>query len=116
MKKKTKKKLWLYKNEKRWLYHGSISVKKCAECEGLLLYFDKYDALCCPRCNLWHDSMCGDVNCEFCANRPETPEMGRYATAQTHFDRKSFFVRKYAQRLKRRNRRRLKCEIRTQDL
>jgi len=106
VKKKSKKKLWLYK--KSWLSHGNVSAGECAECKGLLFYFYKYDALCCPRCNIWHDSKCSDVNCEFCANRPETPQIGLCSTNHMHFDKKIFHIKKYSHRLKRSNRRKLK--------
>jgi len=115
VKKKSKKKLWLYKKEKRWLSHGTISTEKCTECNEWLLYFDKYDANCCPWCNIWSDSKCSDTNCEFCANRPETPKMGLLIIKNEHFDKKDFFIRKYSQKFKHQNRRelsrKLQCNI-----
>ena len=111
MKKKSKKKMWLYRNKKRWLFHGSISTGRCADCNEQLFYFYKYDALCCPRCNIWHDSKCGDINCVFCANRPEMPSMGIYEPENCYFDKKSLFVRKYSHRLKRQNHRNLRHEL-----
>ena len=105
MKKKSKRKLWLHKTKKRWLIHGDISIDKCDECKGNLLYFYKYDAHCCPHCNCWLDDICGDINCDFCKNRPETPDMGLYKDENRPFDRKILFIRKYSHRLKRQNHR-----------
>ena len=33
----------------------------------------KYDAFYCSICNIWLDSTCSDLNCEYCKNRPPTP-------------------------------------------
>lgn len=109
IKKKAKKKLWLY--ERRWLLFGSLSSVKCPQCSGRLLYFDRYDALCCPRCNRWHESKCGDADCEFCARRPETPDMGLHEPNNYHFDRKRLFLKKYGDRLKRQKHRELNREL-----
>ena len=111
MKKKSKKKLWLYNRKRRWLLNGSISTHRCIECDGPLLYFDKYDALCCPRCNIWNDSKCSDTSCDFCTSRPETPDMGLYEAKYYYFDKKGLFTKKYSHRLKRKDYRELKREL-----
>jgi len=112
MNRKSSNKKWLYKNRERWLYHGSISTAKCAECGERLLFFHKYDAYCCARCNIWHDSKCKDVNCEFCADRPDAPNIELYEFDEYyHFDRKSFYQRKCLHRLKHQNHRKRSREL-----
>ena len=113
MKKKTRQKIWLYRNKRKQLLHGSITNYKCTECNAQLLYFDRYDAHCCMQCNCWSDSKCSDNNCDFCANRPETPEMGIYESQNRYFDRKSLFLRKYSHRHKRENHRNLRAKLKT---
>jgi hypothetical protein len=52
---------------------GFIWDKKCKICDNLLIYYDKYDAFFCACCNEWVEPKCGDVNCQYCKNRPEKP-------------------------------------------
>ena len=46
----------------------------CNECGGKILYFMRYDADFCPRCNLWITHNCNDLKCDYCVGRPESPE------------------------------------------
>lgn len=39
----------------------------------ILFYYYKYDADCCLSCNRWITKNCGDSECMYCANRPDTP-------------------------------------------
>ena len=52
---------------------GFIHGDKCDKCTNNLIYYNKYDAFFCAYCNQWEEDNCGDANCEFCYNRPETP-------------------------------------------
>jgi len=36
-------------------------------------YSEKYDAYYCESCNVWSEDICTDRDCEFCNNRPLTP-------------------------------------------
>ena len=45
----------------------------CPHCGGEASYSVRYDALFCPRCDVWLESDCTDSASEFCANRPEKP-------------------------------------------
>jgi len=110
MKKKSKKRLYLYKNKRKWFARGGIAADKCVECEGQTFYFYRYDSHCCPMCNIWLDCTCGDENCLFCVSRPEMPSMV-YEFENYYFDKKSLFVRKYFHRLKRQNHRNLSSEL-----
>ena len=108
LKKKSKKKLWLYDRKKVWLLNGSLSIEQCTECKGPLLYFEEYDAVCCPRCNTWRDPKCSDANCSFCPRRPEKPDMG---LREFPVDKKSLFVEKYSHKLKRKESRELRNHV-----
>ncbi len=37
-------------------------------------YSRQYDAYYCPSCNCWREPVCGNPDCEFCNQRPPTPE------------------------------------------
>lgn len=36
-------------------------------------YSTKHDALYCSDCDIWMDSACDDLDCEYCPERPELP-------------------------------------------
>ncbi len=46
---------------------------KCEKCNNSLIYSEKYDAIFCAYCNEWIERRCGDPNCDFCKDRPDTP-------------------------------------------
>jgi len=112
MKKKSRKKLWIY--DSKWLKFGSISRVKCEYCNNNLLYFDKYDALCCPRCNLWNEAKCNDPTCDYCKIRPETPDIGLFYEEINTYAHKQYYIKKYNHRLKRLNHRNNIKEIRNE--
>ena len=72
--KNRKRSLCYYKNQNKWNLYGSWFPKICPYCgnEKLYIYW-KYDAVCCPCCDIWIEKACSDPNCEYCAKRPSTP-------------------------------------------
>ncbi len=58
-----------------YFYIGGVVVPNtiCHECEGIVIYYDKYDNDFCPYCNQWIKPRCGDDHCCYCADRPEPP-------------------------------------------
>lgn len=38
-------------------------------------HHEKYDAYYCSLCNEWLEPKCTDVECMFCKERPEKPEL-----------------------------------------
>lgn len=46
---------------------------KCAKCGSKASYSEEFDVYYCKKCNIWLEEKCGDVDCEFCANRPDSP-------------------------------------------
>lgn len=52
---------------------GFVSDEKCTKCGQNKVYYDKYDTLFCPDCNVWLESRCSDPNCENCSTRPDKP-------------------------------------------
>ncbi len=52
---------------------GFIDEKLCPICSQNKVYYDDYDSFFCPQCNIWFDSKCGDLTCDFCRNRPDKP-------------------------------------------
>lgn len=49
-----------------------INGRKC-ECGTIQVYYERYDAYFCPKCNKWIESKCHDASCAYCKNRPEKP-------------------------------------------
>jgi hypothetical protein len=45
----------------------------CPVCKSHLVYYEDYDAYFCPSCNIWTEVKCGDPECMYCPNRPDTP-------------------------------------------
>jgi hypothetical protein len=54
-------------------FYGYIDGERCQTCEEFQIYYDKYDAYFCPKCNKWKDSNCGDPDCLYCNKRPLKP-------------------------------------------
>jgi len=52
---------------------GWILDEFCDVCKSKLVYYEKYDAKFCPQCNEWKEIGCGDINCEYCRQRPPKP-------------------------------------------
>lgn len=69
MKKRKAKKTFHHK----WKNYVLDTKSKCADCNGKILYFCKYDADFCPQCNEWISVHCSDSECSYCAERPATP-------------------------------------------
>ena len=55
MKKELIKRLWLYR--KRWRTVGGFLEELCKSCKEPLLYYYRYDAMCCPCCNEWKEKI-----------------------------------------------------------
>ena len=54
--------------------HGMFSLTPCPGCgKNELFFYYRYDANCCLGCNVWLDKNCGDPECPYCSNRPDTP-------------------------------------------
>ncbi|MEQ8153273.1 MAG: hypothetical protein ABRQ25_00020 [Clostridiaceae bacterium] len=47
--------------------------KKCKKCNNSWIYYEKYDTFFCAYCNEWIEKKCGDPDCDFCKDRPDTP-------------------------------------------
>ena len=47
--------------------------KYCLECSGTRIYYENYDSFFCPQCNVWLESVCSDLTCDFCRSRPTKP-------------------------------------------
>jgi len=69
MNSKDKKRLY-----RKWENHALYIKSKCDACNGEKLYFCKYDADFCPQCDKWITKNCGDSDCLYCEDRPETPK------------------------------------------
>jgi hypothetical protein len=54
-------------------FEGFIHDDKCVTCGQNKIYIDNYDALFCPSCNMWLESPCTDLDCEYCKARPKSP-------------------------------------------
>ncbi len=54
--------------------HGMFSLTPCPVCgKNELFFYYRYDANCCLGCNVWLSKNCGDPDCPYCSNRPDTP-------------------------------------------
>jgi len=54
--------------------YGSFMKSECLLCgANTQFFYDRYDAVCCLVCNKWFGTICEDINCPFCVNRPDTP-------------------------------------------
>ena len=96
---------------RKWKPHILHAKTKCSDCNGKILYFCRYDADFCPQCDKWITKNCGDPNCPYCMDRPETPkdalaicEMLR-AEERTGLNKaKEYAIRRYAANEKHRKR------------
>jgi len=52
---------------------GWIDEEKCTKCGNLRIYSDDYDAYFCAHCNIWLETKCSDLFCEYCKKRPKNP-------------------------------------------
>ena len=48
-------------------------MKLCTHCFEPIKYSTKYDTFYCKECDKWFETTCSDINCEFCAKRPNKP-------------------------------------------
>lgn len=105
MKNKRKRSKKQYEYEKKWLHAGPY-CSVCSICGEKQIYFEKYDALCCPNCNIWTEGVCSDPNCFYCNNRPETPKEGLIILNLERNEekkQKEYFIKKYERRIKAKN-------------
>jgi hypothetical protein len=54
-------------------------LKNCPICNRPQKHSKRYDAFYCEDCNIWLEPVCGNRNCEFCANRPKNPVRNVYS-------------------------------------
>lgn len=97
MQKRSRRKRWLYG---RWLRAGHFTQSRCKVCGGRLLYFTRYDALCCPGCDAWRERACSDPACEFCAARPPHPGDGLFVLPPTPVSVKYNRIKRYERRMR----------------
>lgn len=66
---------YILKNlRRRWNTYGSWLNGECLQCgERKLLFYDKYDTVCCVGCDVWFSPKCDTTDCPFCSSRPDTP-------------------------------------------
>ena len=75
MNRRVKKRLFLHKM-RHLEQHGFFYRALCPICENQnVFHYDRYDAKCCLSCNVWLEKNCGDPDCPYCANRPESPQL-----------------------------------------
>ena len=56
--------------------YGFFYREPCPFCgRPELFHNDRWDAKCCLACNVWLENTCGDPDCWYCQNRPETPQL-----------------------------------------
>lgn len=66
--------LKLRKSKFIWRKIGMFSDSPCPNCGRMgRVQIYRHDAWCCIYCNEWHEKKCGDENCPFCSDRPDTP-------------------------------------------
>jgi hypothetical protein len=54
---------------------STIGLKRCEECEGLILYDERHDSFFCKECDKWRNKVCEDKTCFYCVGRAEKPSM-----------------------------------------
>ena len=52
---------------------GFIAKENCPKCNTKQIYYAKFDSCFCPKCNIWLETQCSDLNCNYCHNRPAKP-------------------------------------------
>ncbi len=63
-----------YRKKIQWEQIAYYLDTKCPKCSQKTVWqVYEYDAKCCILCNEWLDDVCGDENCYYCNNRPQTP-------------------------------------------
>lgn len=45
----------------------------CPNCGDKKIRNEDYDAYFCSQCDIWLENTCGDPDCGYCTERPETP-------------------------------------------
>ena len=45
----------------------------CPTCQIPKSYITAFDAYFCKTCNVWLEENCGDPTCNYCNNRPQSP-------------------------------------------
>jgi len=45
----------------------------CPGCHKETLYDPNFDSFYCTDCNIWAEIPCEGTHCDFCINRPKTP-------------------------------------------
>ena len=53
-----------------------ITAGHCHVCGADRMLDARYDAIFCPNCLTWLEPACTDPGCEFCADRPRSPQVG----------------------------------------
>jgi hypothetical protein len=48
-------------------------MRKRHACESVVDYSEDHDAYFCRDCNVWTETGCSDVRCNFCRDRPARP-------------------------------------------
>ena len=54
---------------------GFLDEDICQKCKLSRIYSDKYDSYFCMNCDVWIESKCKDLNCDYCSERPAKPSM-----------------------------------------
>ncbi len=49
-------------------------IPSCPTCKKKGVRSERYDAYGCVDCNVWLERGCGDMECEFCSDRPDKPK------------------------------------------
>ena len=81
---------------KKYSEYGTLLEGKCPFCgEDCKFYYYRYDAVCCLYCDTWLEKACGDPNCTYCRNRPDSPLEGLF-----NEDRTAMYYQKECLRLK----------------
>jgi len=52
---------------------GFLENAACVTCGATLVYYERYDGIFCPQCNVWTSSRCGDPECCYCHLMPDRP-------------------------------------------
>ena len=84
---------------KKYSEYGTLLKGKCPFCgEECTFYYYKYDAACCLYCDTWLEKACGDPNCTYCRNRPDSPleELINYGKRELY--KKEYLRLKYLHR------------------
>lgn len=84
------------RNMRRWNAYGSWLNDVCPDCDKKqVFFFYRYDAVCCVYCDSWIDKPCGDPDCPFCANRPDTPSEALFYQEECRGEGKEYRRKNY---------------------